>query len=117
VQEQPRAGDAGLALVVEDGEGAALDGRGQVGVVEDDVGALAAQLQLEALEVAGRGPHDLAPTSVEPVNDSLATPGARPAGPGDVAEAGHDVDHPGREAGLGDQLGHGRVDSGSARPA
>jgi hypothetical protein len=32
----------------------------EVGVGEHDVGALAAQLQLEPLEVAGGGPHDLA---------------------------------------------------------
>jgi hypothetical protein len=92
--------------------------RGQVGVVEHDVGALAAQLQLEPLEVAGRGLDDLAPTSVEPVNDSLATPGCSARRAPAVAEAGHDVDHPGREAGLGHQLGHRPGwSAGSARPA
>ena len=34
MKDEARAGDAGLALVVEDGEGAALDGGGQVGVVD-----------------------------------------------------------------------------------
>ena len=53
VQQQTRTGDTGLSLVMEDREGAAVDRGGQEGVVEDDVGALAAQLQLHALEVAG----------------------------------------------------------------
>src|SRR6185503_12641351 len=59
VEQDARAGDAGLALVVEHGERAAGDRCGQLGVVEHDVGALAAELELQLLEVAGRGLDDL----------------------------------------------------------
>ena len=46
------------------------------------------------------------PTSVEPVNATLSTSGCadQPVA-GGVAVAGDDVDHAGREAGLGDQVG------------
>ncbi|MNT77179.1 hypothetical protein D3C72_2162620 [compost metagenome] len=44
MQQQARAGDAGLALVVEDGPGRARHGGIQVGIGKDDIGALAAQL-------------------------------------------------------------------------
>ncbi len=89
VEDQPRAGDARLALVVEDGERGAVDGRLDVGVGEHDVGALAAQLELDALHVARRQLHDpTCPTAVEPVNAILRTSAmrrqvlARPRGPG-----------------------------------
>lgn len=42
MEDQPRTGDAGLALVVEDRPGGAVERRIQVGVVEHDVRALAA---------------------------------------------------------------------------
>src|SRR6202022_3053277 len=46
VQQQARTGDAGLALVVEDRERAAVERRVQVGVVKHDVAALAAAVEL-----------------------------------------------------------------------
>src|SRR6185437_3350861 len=55
VEHQARAGDAGLALVVEDGEGGAVHRRRQIGVVKDDVGAFAAELELDLFQVAGGG--------------------------------------------------------------
>ena len=57
--EQPRAGTAALALVEEQAEVRAFDGRIHVGVGKDDVGALAAQFQRDALEIGpGRRLHD-----------------------------------------------------------
>src|SRR5262249_34514972 len=59
LDEQPAAGAAALALVEEQAEVGALDGLVEVGVGEDDVGALAAQFEADALEVAaGGGLHD-----------------------------------------------------------
>ena len=52
VQDETAAGDTRLPLVVEDRERRAVDRRREVGVVEHDVGALAAQLELHTLEVA-----------------------------------------------------------------
>ena len=54
LDEQPRSGDAALAVVEEDRVGGAGDGRVGIGVVEHDVGALAAEFESELLEVAGR---------------------------------------------------------------
>ena len=105
LDEDPAARAAVLAGVVEDRirrfGGPAL----QVGIGEDDVRALAAQLQADLLD-GGRGqPHDL-------------LPGGRLAGEGDLADArvrrqgragraarpGDHVDHAGRDAGLQRQL-------------
>ena len=60
VQQQARAGDAGLALVVEDGEGRAAHRGIERRIVEDDVGALAAEFELHALQISRRSLHDLA---------------------------------------------------------
>ena len=99
VKEEPRTGNTGLALIVEDGERRPVDRRRQVGIVEDDVGPLASELELQALQVAGRG------------FDHLASGGRRPGeghlgdvwvfgdrGAGRLAEARDDVDHAGRYA-------------------
>lgn len=61
VQHQPAAGDAGLALVVEDRPRAAIDRCGEVGIVEDDVGSPCRRVQLDLLQVAGARLHDAAP--------------------------------------------------------
>ena len=45
LDEQPAAGRAALAAVEVDGVERARDGRVEIGVGEDDVGALAAQLE------------------------------------------------------------------------
>jgi hypothetical protein len=51
--QQPAAGGADLALVEEDRVGGPVGGQVQVGVVEQDVGRLAAQLQQDLLDRAG----------------------------------------------------------------
>src|ERR1019366_4300946 len=58
VQEQARAGDAGLPLVVEDGPGRAVHRGGEIRAVKDDVSALAAELELHFLQVSGAGLDD-----------------------------------------------------------
>ena len=57
--EQARAGRADLAAAGEDADQRAVDGRLEVGVGEDDVGALAAQLEADLLHVLGALAHDV----------------------------------------------------------
>ena len=98
VREQARARRAALALVVEDRVGRPGDRAVEIGVREDDGRRLAAELERDALEVAGGG-----------LDDQLADLGR--AGEGDLvdvgmlgqrragrlAEAGDDVDDAVRE--------------------
>ena len=58
LDEQPRAGAADVALVEEDAVDDALDGLVERGVVEDDVGGLAAELEGDLLVGAGDGAGD-----------------------------------------------------------
>ena len=94
LDEQPAAGAAALALVEEQAEVGALDGGVEVGVGEDDVGALAAQLQADALEVAlgGRLHDDLAGRVFAGEGDLVDVHVAAEGGAGGRAVAGHDVD-------------------------
>ncbi|CAM5743836.1 hypothetical protein SHIRM173S_02582 [Streptomyces hirsutus] len=59
VDEDTRGGRTVLAGVEEARDGDVLHGLGDVGVLEDDDRRLAAQLQVDALEVLGRGLGDL----------------------------------------------------------
>ena len=73
----------------------------EVGVGEDDVGRLAAELERHALEVAGRGLDDLLAGQVRAGEGDLVDVrmrGQRRAG--GLAVAGHDVDHARRHAGF-----------------
>src|ERR1022692_3576705 len=105
LDDQARASDAALAVVEEDRIGCALDGRGP-GIVEDDVGALAAQFQGQLLQVAARCcRHDqLAYLGGAGEGDlvHIVVGGQRRAG--GLAEAGHHVHHAIGHAGLGHQL-------------
>ena len=58
VGEQPRAGRAALALVVEDGGGGAGNGEIEIGIRKHDRGRLAAQLERHALQISGGGLDD-----------------------------------------------------------
>ena len=74
LDEQPAAGTAALALVEEQAEVRAFDGGVEVGVGEDDVGALAAQFQADALEVALGGRLMMIwPVVCSPVKATLST--------------------------------------------
>jgi hypothetical protein len=97
VQQKPRAGDAGLALIVEDGEGGAADGSREEGIVENDVGAFAAQLELNALQIARGGLHDFAAHCGRPGEaDLIDAPVFGEILAGGLAVARHDVDDPRR---------------------
>ena len=61
LQQKPRAGDTCLALIVEDGERRATDGGFEIGVLEDDVGPLPAELELDPLQIAGARSHNATP--------------------------------------------------------
>ena len=74
LDDQPRAGGADLAGVQEDRGERHVERGLAVGVGEDDVGVLAAELEGDLLHRAGRGGHD-----------PLA--GAEPAGEGDQVDA------------------------------
>ena len=108
LDEQPRAGHAGLAGGREDARHDAV-GRGlEVGVGEHDVRRLAAQLQATRARGATAAPRITARAGRRspPVKATLSTPGMRDQRRARVlAEAGDDVEHAGREAGLLDQLG------------
>src|SRR5262249_21151655 len=62
LQQQARARDAGLALVMKDGERAAADRGGDVWVIEYDVGTLPSPLELHALQVTRRCSRDFTPS-------------------------------------------------------
>ena len=100
LDQQARAGAADVALVEEDAVDDAFDGLVDRGVVEDDVGRLAAEFEGELFAGAG-----------ERVLDDLADFGG--AGEGDLggermvdhggsgfARAGDDVDDAGRQSGI-----------------
>ena len=101
---QARARAAALALVEEDAVGRTRDRDLQVGVLEEHLRALAAQLERDLLQVARGRLHDqLADLGRAGEGDLVdAVVGSdRRAG---VSEAGHDVDHAVREPGLHHQL-------------
>jgi len=71
---ETRTGAAALALVEEEREVRAFDGFVHVGVGEDNVGALAAELESDALEIGiGGGAHDEMADFGEPVKATLST--------------------------------------------
>ncbi len=105
VEYQTRAGDAGLALVVEDRECGTVDGSLDVGIGEDDVGPLAAELELDALQVAGGSLNDRPPDGGRASKGDLANVWVA----GQVLAGGpprprNDVDDAGRDAGLTHEL-------------
>lgn len=109
-----RAGAAALAVVVVDAKVDPADGLLDVGVVEDDVGRLAAQLERHALEVGGRGGlHDGAADGGRAREGDLVDVHVRrDGGARDLAEARDDVDDAGGEAGLLDELGEHETGEG-----
>ena len=74
-------------------DGDALDGPGDVGVVEDDDGRLAAQLQVDALERPWpRTRRPAMPARTEPVMEAIAGMGCSTIRPAGVAVAADDVE-------------------------
>ena len=75
LDEQPRAGDADLARIGEHRHRGARHGRVEIGIGEHDVRRLAAELERDALEVAGEARMIDWPVTCEPVKATLSTSG------------------------------------------
>ena len=109
LDEEPAAGRAALAAVEVDGVEGPVDGRVHVGVGEDDVGALAAQLEGRALERVGGGLlDDLGGIDVAGERDLVDVGVGNHGGAGGLAQAVDDVDHAGGEAGFLGELRHAK---------
>ena len=102
-----RAGAAALAVVVVDTKVNPRDGLLNVGILEDDVGRLAAELEGDLLQVGVcSGLHDLAADkSGASEGDLVDVHVRRDGGTGDPAEAGDDVDDTRGETSLLDEVG------------
>ena len=106
LDEDARARFAALARRVVDRPDRARDRRVEVGVGEDEIRALAAQLERQALDRLGAEPHDLAARLRRAGERDLVD--ARmldEVGAGGRAVTGDDVDRAGREADLRRELG------------
>ena len=105
VHQHARPGLADLALVHEGAEERAEGGGVEVGVVEDDVGRLAAELERDLLQGAGAELHDAAADLGRAGEGDLADVGmGRELLAGRAARTADDVDHAGGHAGLGADL-------------
>ena len=105
LDEDPRARLAALAGRVVDRPDRARDRRVEVGVREDDVRALAAELQRQPLDRLRAEPHDLAAGLRGARERDLVDAGVPDeVGAGRRAVAGDDVDRPGGEPDLGREL-------------
>ena len=102
-----RAGAAALAVVEEDTKVDPGDGVVDVGVLEDDVGGLATELESDLLEVGGGSSlEDLATDDGGASEGDLVDVHVGGEGStGDLTETRDDVDDTGREASLLDELG------------
>ena len=105
MREQPRARDARLAGRGEDAGDGAVDGTLELGVLEDDVCGLAAELQDHRLQALRRGLIDAEAAGLPAGECHLCHLGMRrERQAGFRPETGHHVDHTGREPGLLEQL-------------
>ena len=101
LHEEPATRGAALATVEVDGVKGAGDGRLQVRVGEDDVGALAAELERGALQGIGRGLlDDLGGVDMAGEGDLVDVGVDDHGGAGGLAKAVDEINHAGREAGL-----------------
>src|SRR5581483_11674 len=110
LDEQPRPGEAHLALVAEASRHGPVEGGLQIGIGADDVGRLASQLERELLQGSGGVGHDEAAGGALPgerhgvdagVLGKLLSRGVRP-------EPLDHVEHAGRQVRLGHDLGQDR---------
>ncbi len=108
VYEQPRAGVADLALVVEDAPRRSLGGGADVAaVLHHDVRRLAAAFECEPFHVrlAGVAQEELADFRRAGERDEIDVHVAAERLAGRLAEAGHDLEHAVRDTGLARELG------------
>ena len=96
LQQQPRARAADVALVEEDALDDALDRLVERGVLEDDVGRLAAELERQPAAGAGQRALDLLADRGRAGEGDLVDVGAHQRG-ARAAVAGDDVDHARRQ--------------------
>ena len=105
LDQDPAAGAAVLAGVVEDRVRRLAGELLEVGVGEDDVRALAAELERDLLHVARGQPHDLLPgRGLAGERDLADARVGRDRRAGRAARPGHDVEDAGRDAGLEREL-------------
>jgi hypothetical protein len=83
----------------------AFDSGGEVGVVEHDRRGLPAELQADPLEPLAAQRGDPPARRRGPGEAHLVHAGVDDQALADLAPAGHDVEHPGGQAALGDQPG------------
>ncbi len=102
----PRLGDTRLPVVHERGELEALDGRGEIGVVEDDRRRLATEHEGAALELLPRNRRDLAPSGGRAGEGDLVDAGMTNEVLADFTAGGHDADHALGHARFFEQLRH-----------
>ena len=105
MQHQARAGNAGLTLIVKNSPSRAVDGRRYVRVLEYDVCALAAELQLYLLQVGRGSMHDVTASGGRTGKGDLGDFGML----GDIlprysTKPRHHIDYAVRQAGLRHQL-------------
>ena len=112
LHEQPRAGAADLALVEPDRIDDAFDGAVEIGILEDDEGRLAAELERQRLARAGGRLADQAADLGRAGEGDLVDAGMLDERRAGGAVAGDDVDDARRQAGL-----RGRARRTAARSA
>jgi len=105
LDEEPRSGAADLALVQPDRVDHPFDRRVEIGIVEDDEGRLAAELQRQALAGAGGRLADFPPDLGRAGEGDLGDARMGDDRLAGAAIAGDDVDHACRQAGLPAHLG------------
>ncbi len=106
LDQDAAAGAAVLAGVVEEGAGGGRGGRFEVGVGEDDVGALAAEFEGHRLHPLGALGHDLSADGGGAGEDDLGNAGvADEGGARDGPGPGQDLEEPFGEPGLQGEFG------------
>jgi len=92
MEQEARAGDTSLTLIVEDRERAAADSSRDVRICKDDVRTFATQLELEFLRLPADAATMRRPVPVEPVNDTLPMSGCSAMRcPAVVTVTGHNI--------------------------
>ena len=100
LDEQARPGIADFAFAIENPGNRALHGAIDIGIGEDDVRRLAAELQRDALHGVGRTAHDFLADLGRSGKRNLVDAGMAHHGAAHLGVAGDDVDHTRRNSGF-----------------
>ena len=107
LQEDPRSGEALLAVVAVDPREGAVQGAPDIGRVEDDVGGFATEFERDGFQVAPGGGGDHAPGGGAAGEPHHVDSGMRHQGvPGHCAAAVHEIDHACRQSGFVQHFDH-----------